>query len=111
MIRAAIVLALVTAACGGSKPAPPASDTGPAVEIPGGGFGVPECDRFARKYLACLDKVPEGSRAMLRQSFDQTIQHWRLVAEKPERRASLGDACSKQEKATRPAMERYDCEF
>ena len=76
-----------------------------------GEFGVPECDQFASKYLACLDKVPEGGRALARQTFEQTIEHWRLVAEKPERRASLAAACVQQEKATRAAMSRYDCDW
>jgi hypothetical protein len=105
-----LVLVLLSAACGGGKPAP-SSDAGPPVEIPGGDFGVPECDRFARKYLACLDRVPEATRAMTRQAFDQTIDLWRMAAEKPERRATLGQACEQYEKATRAAMERYDCEW
>jgi hypothetical protein len=109
----AILLALAAAGCGGSKPSPPpAEDPAPAAaSLPGGAFGVPECDRFAVKYLACLDKVPEGGRAMARQAFDQTIEHWRLVAGNPERRESLAAACAQQEKATRAAMERYDCDW
>ena len=110
MNRAAIVFVLLTAACGGGKPAPTA-DAGPPIEIPGGDFGIPECDRFARKYLACLDKVPEGSRTMVRQSFDQTMELWRMAAEKPERRAGLGEACAQYDKASRAAMERYDCDW
>ena len=109
MTRSAIVLlAAFASGCGGSKPAP---GPVPAVEIPGGDFGVPECDTFAKRYLACLDKVPEGGRAMARQAFDQTIEHWRLVASKPERQATLAEACVQQEKATRAAMERYECDW
>ena len=109
----AILLALATAGCGGSRPSPPPPED-PAVaaaSIPGGSFGVPECDRFAVRYLACLDKVPEGGRAMARQAFDQTIEHWRLAAGKPEGRERLAAACAQQEKATRAAMERYDCDW
>ncbi len=89
-------------------PPPRASEPADAVA---GEFGVPECDRFASKYLACLDKVPEGGRALARQAFEQTIEHWRLVAGNPERRASLAAACAQQEKATRAAMSRYDCDW
>jgi len=107
-----VLAALLTAACGGSKPAPPpAAGNAPAVEIPGGDFGVPECDGFAKRYLACLDKVPEGSRGLARQAFDQTLEHWRFAANKPEGRAQLAVACVQQEKATRAAMERYDCDW
>ena len=110
MTRAVFVLAVLAAACGGSRPAP-SSEAGPPVAIPGGDLGVPDCDRFARKYLACLDKVPEATRAMTRQAFDQTLELWRVAAEKPERREGLGQACLQYEKATRAAMERYDCEW
>jgi hypothetical protein len=114
MIRAALVAAVLAAvlaaACGGSKPAPSSDDASP-IAIPGGDIGVPECDRFARKYLACLEKVPETTRAMTRQAFDQTLDLWRVAAEKPERRAGLGEACTQYENATRTAMERYDCEW
>ncbi len=107
--------AVAAAACGGARPSPPPAseeDTAAAAAaIPGGAFGVPECDRFAVRYMACLEKVPEGGRALARQGFDQTIEHWRLVASKPGRREGLAAACAQQEKATRAAMERYDCDW
>lgn len=53
--------------------------------------------------------VPEGSRAMARQSFEQTREHWSLVSEKPERRATLAEACVQQQEASQAAMSRYDC--
>ena len=105
---------LVVACSGGEKAAPPADSASAApgsADAAIGEFGVPECDRFASKYLACLDKVPEGGRALARQAFEQTIEHWRLVAGNPERRASLAAACAQQEKATRAAMSRYDCDW
>ena len=43
--------------------------------------------------------------------LEQTIEHWRLVASTPERRAGLAAACAQQEKATRAAMSRYDCDW
>jgi hypothetical protein len=119
-IAAAVVSAFLAVACSGDKRAPAPAGTPPAAgaasegmvsEGAAGEFGVPECDRFASKYLACLDKVPEGGRALARQTFEQTIEHWRLAAEKPERRASLAAACAQQEKATRAAMSRYDCDW
>lgn len=120
----AAALAVATAAgCADKKETPPPASTlagepaggpeadSPYTDGPAGEFGVPECDRFAAKYLACLEKVPEGGRALARQTFEQTIEHWRLVASNPERRASLAAACAQQEKATRAAMERYDCDW
>lgn len=108
--------ALLAVGCSGDKAPPP----GPAATAPAAGessdavigeFGVPECDRFASRYLACLDKVPETSRALARQTFEQTKEHWRLVAGKPERQAALAAACAQQEKATRAAMSRYNCDW
>ena len=85
--RFAPILLVALAACGGEKAAPPSPALGagaegppavaaaPPVADPGSTYvdiGVPECDDYARKYLACLERTPEGSRAMMRQSFDQT---------------------------------------
>ena len=118
MPRIAVTLCVLLAiGCSGEKKpaASPPADAAPTGSEPAdaatGEFGVPECDRFATKYLACLDKVPEGGRALARQAFEQTIEHWRLVAGNPERRASLAAACIQQEKATRAAMSRYDCDW
>jgi hypothetical protein len=104
----AVVASLAFAGCGAEKPAPsPATDAAAGyVDI-----GVPECDQYARKYLACLERAPEGSRAMMRQSFDQTRELWSLTAEKPDRRDSLAAACAQQEQASKAAMSRYDCEW
>jgi hypothetical protein len=42
--------------------------------------GVPECDAYVKKYLACLDQVPEPARAMARQGFDQSREGWKRLA-------------------------------
>ena len=112
----ATLSAALSVGCSGDKAPPPRpAATTPAAdgssEAAIGEFGVPECDRFASKYLACLDKVPETGRAIARQTFEQTKEHWRLVASKPERQAALAAACAQQEKATRAAMSRYDCDW
>ena len=116
-IAAVALSAVLVVGCarGDKAPPPVPADAAPAAagssDAASGEFGVPECDRFASKYLACLDKVPETGRALARQAFEQTIEHWRLVASNPERRASLAAACAQQEKATRAAMSRYDCDW
>jgi hypothetical protein len=110
-LASAVAAGLAFAACGGGKAAKPSPATTSAAAAAYVDIGVPECDGYAREYLACLDRVPEGSRAMMRQSFEQTREHWSLVAEKPERRASLAAACAQQEQASRAAMSRYDCDF
>jgi hypothetical protein len=110
------MVSVLSLGCGGGEKEAPASPAAGAA-VAGGAeagyvdIGVPECDQYARKYLACLERVPEGSRAMVRQSFDQTRELWSLSAEKPDRRANLAAACAQQEKASRAAMARYDCEW
>jgi hypothetical protein len=104
-----VIPVLLLAACGGGKPAPRASAA--PVEVNYVDIGIPECDQYARKYLACLAQVPEGSRAMMQREFDQTRELWSLTAEKPDRRAGLAAACAQQETASRAAMARYDCDW
>jgi len=121
-----LVVSATLAGCGGSKAVPPspaagqpdsaplAADAAPPVPAADAGYvdiGVPECDQYARKYLACLERTPEGSRAMMRQSFDQTRELWSMTAEKPDRRAGLAAACTQQAQASKAAMARYDCDW
>jgi hypothetical protein len=127
MKRAASVMifAAALAACGSPKPAPspaagaaadgpPAQQAAPPVPDPTSTYvdiGVPECDQYARRYLACLERTPEATRAMMRQSFDQTREVWSMTAEKPDRRAGLAASCTQQAEASKAAMSRYDCEW
>ena len=125
MRKLSCVLAMALAACGGDRPAPspaagaaadgpPAQQAAPPVADPASSYvdiGVPECDQYARKYLACLERTPEGTRPMMRQSFDQTREVWAMAADKPERRAGLAAACTQQAQASKAAMSRYGCEW
>ena len=123
---AVMALAAGLTGCGGDKAAPPspavgqsesaplAAEAAPPVPDPAAGYldiGIPECDQYARKYLACLERTPEGSRAMMRQSFDQTREVWSMTADRPDRRAGLAAACTQQAQASKAAMARYDCEW
>jgi hypothetical protein len=108
-------------ACGGgssssSKPAsaapaaqPPAASSAPVAK---GDFGVPECDEYFTKYLACIDsKVPEAARATVRQSLDQTKAQWQAAASTPEGRSGLAMGCKQATEAARAAMQAYGCSF
>jgi hypothetical protein len=120
---AAVALAcLAAAACsgGGSEKTPPASAaaqppaTTAAAAAPAGAaeFGVPECDEYINKYLACIDsKVPEAGRAMARQSLDQTKAQWKQVAATPGGKAGLATGCKAATDAARTSMAAYGCSF
>jgi hypothetical protein len=114
------VLTLGLAACGGDKKetAGSAAQGAPAAAAPakaastGGAteFGVPECDEYLTKYLACVDsKVPEAARGMVRQQLDATKASWKQAAATPEGRAGLATACKQALEATKQAMAAYGC--
>jgi hypothetical protein len=123
----AAAAAITLAACsGGEKPAatPPPATTAPAASAPppaattaatataGAEFGVPECDDYLNKYLACIDsKVPEAARATVRQSLEQTKVQWKQAASTPEGKAGLAMGCKAAADAAKTAMQAYGCTF
>ena len=115
-------IGLAAAGCsGGSTPPPPATTAAqPAAAAPAaasggttvaaGDFGVPACDQYMRKYLACIDsKVPEAGRAMMRQSMEQTKTAWKQAASTPQGRDGLAAACVQAEATAKQAMAPYGC--
>ena len=90
--------------------APPAAAPAASSTVADGDFGVPACDQYMRKYVACVDsKVPESSRAMMRQSLDQTKAQWKQAASTPQGRDGLKMACEQAEAAAKQAMAMYGC--
>src|SRR5262245_58954290 len=90
----------VSVACGSSqssstaKPASTAPATTTTATVAKGDFGVPECDDYMTKYLACIDsKVPEAARATVRQSVEQTKSAWQQAASTPQGREGLATVC------------------
>src|SRR5262245_35956625 len=121
MSRASIVIVcscLLAVACGGEKkPAAAAGDAaassaGASLSVAAGDFGVPECDAFMKKYLACIDgKVPEMARAPLRQALDQQKAAWKQAASTPQGKAGLAAGCTQAEAATKQAVAAYGCQW
>ncbi len=121
-LSVALAAALAVAACGGGasqqQSAPPvtqapASTAAAAPAATGASeFGVPECDDYMSKYVACIDsKVPEAARAMVRQGLDQTKAQWKQAASTPEGKAGLAAGCKAASDAARTAMAAYGCTF
>jgi hypothetical protein len=112
----AVAMAL-SAACGGPPPAEQQGAATSAAKASAGGvaagdFGVPECDDYFRKYLACIDdKVPEAARASVRQSVEQTRQQWQRAAETPEGKAALVSGCTQATAAAKQSMSAYGCQW
>jgi len=80
--------------------------------VAAGDFGVPECDSYMRKYLACIDsKVPEMARAPLKQALDQQKAAWKQAAATPQGKAALASGCSQAEAASKQSMSAYGCQW
>lgn len=92
-------------------PAKPATSSG-QVTVAAGDYGVPECDQYMKKYLACVDsKVPDAARPFLKQSLDQTRDAWKQAAATPEGRAGLAAGCKQAEAAAKQSMAMYGCQW
>jgi hypothetical protein len=103
---------------GGESAKPPAAspqaaapaNTSAAATTAGAEFGVPECDDYFKKYLACIDsKVPEAARAQVRQGLDQTKAAWKQAAATPEAKAALATGCKQATETAKTAMAAYGC--
>jgi hypothetical protein len=114
----AAAAAFTLAGCGGGEPAKPAANAAPpaattaapAATTSAAEFGVPECDDYFKKYLACIDsKVPEAARAQVRQGLDQTKAAWKQAATTPEAKAALATGCKQATETAKTAMTAYGC--
>ena len=116
--------AALAASCSGPQQAAPQSDlsatAAPAAPAAGGGtmavasgdFGVPECDSYMKKYLACVDsKVPDMARPALKQALDQQKAAWKQAASTPQGRAALATGCSQAEATAKQSMTAYGCQW
>lgn len=92
--------------------APAATTAAPAAAAPvaADSIGVPECDNYISKYLACVSgKVPEASRAQLQASLDQMRTAWKQAAATDAGKASLAQACSAANDAAKQSMTAFGC--
>jgi hypothetical protein len=115
----AAAAAFTLAGCGGGEPAQPAASApppaaaataAPAASTTATEFGVPECDDYFKKYLACIDsKVPEAARAQVRQGLDQTKAAWKQAAANPDAKAALATGCKQATETAKTAMTAYGC--
>jgi len=86
--------------------------SGMAASVASGDFGVPECDSYMKKYLACIDsKVPEAVKGTLKQAFEQQKSAWKQAASTPQGRAALATGCSQAEATAKQSMAAYGCQW
>ncbi len=95
-----------------ATPAATAAKSDSALTVAAGDFGVPECDSYMKKYLACVDgKVPEMARAPLKQALDQQKAAWKQAAATPQGKAALATGCTQAEAASKQSMAAYGCQW
>lgn len=120
-LGAVLVFPLLAMACGAAPPsappAPPApaatpSEPGASAEIapepasegvaadltaeppPFMPFGVPECDNFITKYVACVDlRVPADQKARLMDDLHEHRGKWRELAKMEQGKLAVGLSC------------------
>jgi len=74
--------------------------------------GIAECDNFIAAYETCVStKVPEAARASLRGAVTTWRTEWKKLADNPQTRAGLAEACKRQIEAARTQMKPYNCTF
>jgi len=86
--------------------APGASTTAAAGEK----IGVPECDAFLTAYENCVTtKVPEQARAQFQAGMKTWRTEWKRLADNPQTKGTLTEACKRQHEAQRTALKAYGC--
>ena len=74
--------------------------------------GVAECDNFITAYESCVSsKVPESARGPLRAAVNTWRTEWKRMADNPQTRAGLVQACKRQIDAARTQLKPYNCTF
>lgn len=113
---AALVIALACYACGGNAAPPPATNSTPSASATpasttsaGTEFGVPECDEYIKKYVACVDKLAPAARDASRQALEQSKAAWKQAAATEQGKAALGASCKAASDAAATAMRAQGC--
>ncbi len=120
---AVIVFPWLAMACGAAPPVPPpasaAASSGPAVTDPETEppplmpFGVPECDSFITRYVACVElRVPADLQARLMDELHEHRGKWRELAKMEQGRLAVGLSCRGVAQRLKGGLTvDYGCEF
>lgn len=108
LLAVCLLLSLLVFACSRSQD----TNRNAAVTISGDPIGVPECDNFLNAYESCLStKVPEAARANLRTVMTKWRTDWKKLADNPQTKPGLVEACKAQHETARTQMKAYGCTF
>jgi hypothetical protein len=107
---------LLLSACSKSEEAAPAAPEATTAATPAAtpavasatGSGVPECDAYLDKVMACIkDKVPEAQRAAFEQGIEANKASWASVTDK----AKLAQTCTSAMEQAKTSMGAMGCTF
>jgi hypothetical protein len=75
-------------------------------------IGVAECDEFLTKYEACVSgKVPAAAQATFKTSLDTWRSSWKKLAETPQGKAGLAQACKSAMDQAKTSLSSYGCSW
>jgi hypothetical protein len=76
-------------------------------------LGVAACDEFIVKFEACAKKQPEAQTAQLNQAITQMRTGWKALADNPQTKPALEQACKQVTEAMKPQLNAapYSCGF
>jgi hypothetical protein len=108
LLTICLVLSTLIFACSRSD-----TNRNATVTISGEPIGVTECDSFLNAYETCISstKVPETNRAQFRGIMTTWRTDWKKLAENPQTRPGLVNACKQQLELARVQMKAYGCTF
>ena len=107
LLMICILTGLLVLACGASTNR---NAEAPSTVSTGEKIGIAECDNFIAAYENCVaSKVAEDARANLRASVTAMRTDWKKLADDPQTRGALADACKRQRETTMLAMKGYNC--
>lgn len=103
-----LLVALLIVACAKSAD----TNRNATATISGEQIGVPECDRFLNAYESCIStKVPETTRGQFQNVMTTWRNDWKRLAENPQTKPGLIQACNTQLELARTQMKAYGCTF
>jgi len=108
LLIACVLIGLLVLACG----APTNRNAeAPSTVSAGEKVGIAECDNFIAAYESCVaSKVTdEAARANMRASVATLRSDWKKMADNPQTRSALTDACKRQRQTTMIAMRGFNC--
>ena len=102
-----VLIGLLLLACGAPTNRNAAA---PATVSSGEKIGIAECDSFIAAYETCVNsQVEESARPNVRASVATMRANWKKMADDPQTRGALTEACKRQRETTMAAMQRYNC--